>query len=154
MSVWLVRGGRDGQLAELSIKLKIIAVHFHEAITDLTFVESRHDLKLLMKQNDPVAKDQSIAVRASELWSFAKLIVPNDIIAMPLKRPSVFFGIVVGEYEYDSNLTASPHVRRMKSVKNAAKSNLPEDVTRRPRSPKILEKIDCDENLLRTSVGF
>jgi predicted Mrr-cat superfamily restriction endonuclease len=122
--------------------------------TDLAFVESKHDLKLLMKQNDPVAKDQSIAVRAAELWTFAKLIVPNDIIAMPLKRPSVFFGIVVGEYEYASNLTASPHVRRMKWLKNAAKSGLPKEVTLRLRSPKTLEKIEYDETLLRTSVGF
>ena len=96
MAVWIVRGGRLGEMEELALQkgLVVIDFGFRKSVTDFA---NRDDLRDQMPER---------VSGADQLWRFANEMQPGDTVVMPRKQPKgvVAVGKIKGGYTYRSDL--------------------------------------------------
>jgi restriction system protein len=112
MAVWLVRAGRRGERENFALEHGVATIDWHE-VPNIANINSRDDLRSVMRQIYPDAKPGKIQNYVAQVWAFADTIKQGDLIAMPLKgRSTVAFGEVTGPYAYrPENPEGARHTR-------------------------------------------
>lgn len=99
MSAWVVRGGSAGEFEASNLADGVATIAWKD-ISDLSECHSREDVRALVDAAFPGDHPQRRAVNTGQLWAFGHLIVPGDLVLMPLKtQPGyVAFGRCTGPY--------------------------------------------------------
>ena len=96
MTVWVVKGGRMGEMEELALQegLVVIDFGFRKSVTDFA---NRDELRDQMPERTS---------GANQLWRFANEMQPGDTVVMPRKQPKgvVAVGKIKGGYSYRTDL--------------------------------------------------
>ncbi len=104
MSVWLVRAGRYGETEHVALE-KGVAVLGWDALPDLSGVESRWDLRQIMRETYPHEKPAAVDNWLSQVWAFRGHIKVGDLVVLPIKsRQAIAVGRVSGPYQYRTDL--------------------------------------------------
>ncbi len=83
-------------------------------VGDLRVASDLPAMKVLMAQSRPEAGDKTNANHAAQLNAFANRIAVGDIVVLPIKQHGqLAFGVVTGEYEYQSGPGVLNHVRKV-----------------------------------------
>ena len=97
-TVWLIRAGGRGELAESFVENGIAAVGFGE-LGDLAEVSSRDEILELVKLDWPESSDGQARARANQLWALLSQVRRGDVVVMPSMNNSGFaLGTVTEEY--------------------------------------------------------
>lgn len=112
MAVWIVRAGRSGEREDLALEDGVAVIGW-DKLPDLSTVESREDVRNLIREHHPDAPPRQLGNWTGQVWSFVGRIEPDDLITLPLKtRSAVAVGRPTGPYEYRAdNPPGAHHVR-------------------------------------------
>lgn len=130
MTFWAVRAGAAGEREDFALENNVVVVGW-DGVPDLSALDSRADIKEVLRQIYPGEGDGRLANWAGQLFSFAHRIQINDIVALPRKGSGlVAFGIVSGPYCYVPNgPDMTLHQRPVQWLdKNVPRTNLPQDI--------------------------
>jgi len=118
MTVWLVRAGRSGERETLALEQSLSVLGWQE-MPDLSNVNSKEALEVLIRDTYPDAGKRRIANWTTQLWAFRSRIQVDDLVTLPLKQQSaVAIGKITGSYKYRPDLPAdSRHTRSTKWLK-------------------------------------
>lgn len=119
MSIWLVRGGKNGEFEDYSLNNDQTTIGWPE-LPDLSNVKSKDELYKIYEKTYPDFKKNTAINHVGQVWAFINKIHNGDYIVMPLKRRSaIAIGEVRGPYAYRTDLTNDiHHVRRVKWIKS------------------------------------
>ena len=118
MTVWVVRGGSDGEHEETFMSEDVVAIGFGLS-TSIAGFDSRESLREYMLNRNA----------ADQLWRFAREMPNDDMVVSPRKLISprvVTVGRVAGDYEFRPSLSA-PHTRPVKWIAQIPLSDFDED---------------------------
>jgi len=102
MNVWVVRGGRHGELEQLLLDQGVITGPSLD-LPDLSDVSSREDLTRIYERHRPELTAQQIAAYVGQWWTLLDRMQVDDLVVMPLKsRGTIAVGRVNGPYCYRS----------------------------------------------------
>ena len=100
LAAWLIRAGSHGEREDFVLKNGIAGVGF-EPVSDLTTATDRDQVRTVVRNAYPDAKERMVANFAGQLWSLRSRVKPGDLVALPLKRSSqIALGLVTRGYEY------------------------------------------------------
>lgn len=97
-----------------------------EAMPDLRTIGDDWDrLKDLVRRTFPAAKPGAVPVWTGVLYRFGFEMQVGDLVIAPYKPDSTLnFGVIEGEYEYDSQASRHPHRRKVKWLKTGVARGL------------------------------
>jgi restriction system protein len=146
MTVWLVRAGEKGEFEDFAV-INNVAVIIWRALSDLSTLRDRKDLRTRLENGYPNENPRTLANWESQVWSFIKEINEGDIVVLPLKKQSGFmFGEVVGDYFYiATNNVGEKHTRPVKWIKLVQKDQIDEDIRQSLRARQTVCRI-CRNN--------
>ena len=99
-TVWMIRAGRHGEREEFALESGLLGTGFG-GVPDLTQTTEREQVKRLVRDAYPGAKDGAVNNYAGQLWALRSRIKPGDLVALPLKKqPQIALGIVSRGYQY------------------------------------------------------
>ena len=102
-TAWLIRAGRSGEREDFNIEHGVAGLSWGN-IPDLSEVSSRRDLKPIVRQALPNARDGTVSTYTGQLWALRKRVRVGDLVVLPLKTTSqIALGTVTREYWYDTN---------------------------------------------------
>jgi restriction system protein len=128
MSVWMCRAGKFGEREDYALDNGRAVIGWEE-MPDLCKITSREGMLSLLREFHPQAKQRTLENWRNQLWAFRSTMQINDVIVLPQKlRPAIAFGIVKGDYEYDSSALVR-HSREVDWVlKDLPRVRLPKDL--------------------------
>jgi restriction system protein len=98
MTLWLVRGGRNGEFENEALDSKRAIIEW--GVPDLSCAETRDDLRRVLSENYPDESAKRLSNWDSQLWPFARVMQEGDLVVLPLKtRGTIAVGRVAGPYE-------------------------------------------------------
>lgn len=98
--LYLARAGKFGEDEELALENGIAVIRFDE-VPSLESAKDYDTVAALVGKALPNAKPKAIANHARQLWTFAHVIEPGDLVALPRKQTSqIALGRVTGAYQY------------------------------------------------------
>jgi 5-methylcytosine-specific restriction protein B len=114
---WLVAPGENANRWEYCQQKGIICIGWHE-MGDLSRFENREELQMQMQRtyvnNKGDQKNNTLC-----LWQFANEIQLGDIIVCKKGRSSyIGYGIITGDYEYNSDDPNMPNIRKVEWISN------------------------------------
>lgn len=97
-----------------------------EEIPDLRTVgDDRERIKDLVRKTYPGVKPGAVPVWAGILYRFAFEMQPDDVVVAPYRPDSTLnFGVVVGPYEFDTDVSRHPHRRKVRWVRTGVARGL------------------------------
>ena len=99
-TAWMIRAGRHGEREEFALESGLLGTGFGE-VPDLTPVTDREQVKRLVRDAYPGAKDGAVNNYAGQLWALRSRIKPGDLVVLPLKKnPQIALGVVTRGYRY------------------------------------------------------
>lgn len=124
MNVWVVRGGRQGELEQLLLDQGVITGPSFD-LPDLSSVSSREALSGMFRMHRPELTAQQIAAYVGQWWTLLDRMQVGDLVVLPLKsRGTIAVGRVSGPYRYRSEPDAV--VRHTRPVERLVQ-DLPRD---------------------------
>ena len=100
LTAWLIRAGSHGEREDFVLDNDIAGVEF-EGVSDLTDATDRDQVKTIVRDGYPDAKEGTITNFAGQLWSLRSRVKPGHLVVLPLKRrPQIALGRVTRGYEY------------------------------------------------------
>lgn len=123
ITVWGIRGGREGEAEFLFEKENVAAMGWKE-MGDLSSLKTRDDFKRRYEEVFPHVKSGTVPLHAGMLYRFVREIKNGDIIILPLKlkKPKeVWIGKVLAEYKYNPEVIF-PHIRKVEWVKKCPRT--------------------------------
>lgn len=137
MTLWVVKGGQDGELDREAYNLANSASTLGWAqLADLSTMASRRAVVAAIRSEHPDETDAQVQNWASSVFSFGNRILPGDLIAMPRKATgTIQFGQVAGDYRYepamlDHNREIGPHLLSVRWAADIVGSDLDTDLLR------------------------
>jgi restriction system protein len=130
MTLWLVRAGRHGEGEGVALQQNLAVIGWRE-LPDLSSIVTRDELAALLRNTYPDATAKKLTNWESQIWPFIQVIVPGDLVALPLKTQSgtVAIGRVVGPYKYRADLPAdSKHSREVEWLKEIPRTQFDQDL--------------------------
>lgn len=101
MALWLVRAGKYGQLEQQFLAENRIYLRWGNLDADLTTVSSRDEVKELVREIMPDAKEGKIVNGAGQVWAFTHGMEPGDWFVLPSKLKRVIhIGEVTSKLKY------------------------------------------------------
>src|SRR5690242_15692028 len=98
ISVWVVRGGNDNELAAQVPQKKTVAIGWDEAL-DVSRIASRDELRARMEEQHPGSGTPNAV---GQVFRFAHEIKPGDLILTPEKATKkVHVSRCAGDYLFD-----------------------------------------------------
>lgn len=102
MAVWLVRAGSAGEYEQKFLQEGRVYVTWEELDVDMAKLEERSSLAEAMAQRYPGANANKIRNWVSQVWPFAKVMQPGDLVVLPLKTQSaICVAEIVGNYHFE-----------------------------------------------------
>lgn len=99
-TAWMIRAGRHGEREEFALETGLLGTGFGE-VPDLTQTTEREQVKRLVRDAYPGAKDGAVNNYAGQLWALRSRIKPGDLVVLPLKKkPQIALGVVTRGYQY------------------------------------------------------
>jgi len=133
VTVWVVRGGREGEREELCLEKSLIIIGWKEVRLDLSTIETQAELRERLQQTyPPETKPDRLSNHAGQVFRFVKTIQRGDYVVMPRKgRKTAAVGLVTGPYEYRPDLGPDNiHVRPVNWLRDeVSRNSLPAAVT-------------------------
>ena len=121
MAVWVIRGGRSGEFIDLALERNLSIVGWGKKVDHNLSGLPQSEIKELLNAVSPDAPSGRNSTNAGQLYRFASVIEPGDLVVMPRgslpKSPDtesdsiVALGRVEGPYEYRTDLPGVRHVR-------------------------------------------
>lgn len=114
MTVWLVRGGMNGEQENLALENGVAVIGWDE-LPDLASIDGREKLSDLMREHYPEKGKGTIANYVGQVWAFRSRIEKGDLIVLPLKtRAMIAVGKCTGSYKYEpNNPEGARHTRKV-----------------------------------------
>lgn len=114
MDMWMVRAGEGGRLFDEFKDKEIIAIGWEE-VGDLSHVSSSEEIRDRVKEAYPHYSQGKLSISAGQIIRFRFEFKKGDhaITYNPEER-IYMIGEIVGDYEYNTELTEYHHVRRVK----------------------------------------
>lgn len=116
---WVVRLGEAGKFADICKKENIVALGWSELDVDLSIYAHLDQPEFIQKLTDGLRGaikekgDRTLAIWARQLYKFAVLMKPGDVVVSPANHDSVrYIGIVRGGYRYDPGQEELPYRHR------------------------------------------
>jgi len=111
MSVWLVRGDKEGQYHDVALEQGFTYVSFVE-VPDLSAATTREEIAALVAKGFPGANKFRLGNYSAQVFGFCQGMKVGDLVVMPQKsRAQVAIGRVSGPYAYRSDLGGIFHTR-------------------------------------------
>lgn len=99
-TAWLIRAGKRGGNEDFNLDKGLAGLDWR-AIPDLRRVASRDELKGLVRDASPDAKERSVSVQTNQLWRFKTEVRVGDLVVLPLKTTGqIALGTVTRAYWY------------------------------------------------------
>lgn len=130
MALWMVRAGSDGGREDFALESGIAVIGWSEAPA-LSQFPTREALSEYLRTVYPDEGENTTAHWARQMWTFAKRIQTDDIVALPLKsQPAVAFGRVTGPYQHrPTNPPGANHTLPVKWLRtDVPRSALDQDI--------------------------
>lgn len=108
MTLWLVRGGRNGEFESAAWDTGRAIIEW--SVPDLSAVTEREALRRVLAEAYPGESVKRLTNWESQLWPFARVMQRGDLVAMPRKsRGDIALGEVAGDYmRMDGDLHGRP----------------------------------------------
>jgi restriction system protein len=115
-AIWGIHGGRTGDADSLFLKHDVIAIGWPKVGDLAKLGPNREAIKAAVASAYPEKKANAIPNNAGQLYRFAHVVKPGDLVAYPSQRDrQIHVGRVEGPYRFDPNGEASyPNVRTVK----------------------------------------
>jgi len=98
-------------------------------MADLSIFKSREELAAALAATYPEEKGKTLSNWESQLWPFAQMMVPGDLVVMPRKtRASIAIGRVTGAYVYRTDVGEAHHTRPVEWITEAPRSAFSQDL--------------------------
>lgn len=108
MSVWIVKGGRQGEFEEAFLAHGVIGKGGQ--LRDLSGVQSVDDLRSIFEESHPDFKKSQIANHVGQFWSLLTRMQKGELVVLPLKTTgTIAVGRIDGDYQYRDDLGSSLH---------------------------------------------
>lgn len=102
MALWLVRAGGRGEYEQKFLDDSRVYLTWEGLNHDLSKLNSREELKELMRQVYPSASEKKIVHHAGQIWTFSHLLGKGDWVVLPSKyKPAIHVAEITGPYKYD-----------------------------------------------------
>jgi len=102
MAVWMIRAGSHGEYEQKFIQEKKVFVTWDDLNIDLSKLQQRNELKIMMAKLFPESKPKTIQNWVSQIWPFAHEIKKKDLIILPLKfQRAIQIGEITGDYTFE-----------------------------------------------------
>ncbi|MFJ5839826.1 CBS domain-containing protein [Streptomyces shenzhenensis] len=111
---WMVRAGADGEREDASLGEGLTIAGWSE-LGDLTHCSSWDGLRAEIAKAYPRESPRVLNNWQGQLWRFRSVLVPGDLVVLPLKDGNVAIGYLTGDYQYRAD--AAPGLRHVRSVK-------------------------------------
>jgi restriction system protein len=112
--LYLARAGKYGEDEELALENGIAVIRFDQ-VPSLESAKDYAAVEGLVGKALPNAKPKAIANHARQLWTFAHVIEPDDLVVLPRKQTSqIALGRVTGPYQYKKIAGEYRHTRPVK----------------------------------------
>ncbi|MFG1765747.1 hypothetical protein ACGFIH_20595 [Micromonospora parva] len=99
-AAWMVRAGRDGEREDAALHEGLAIAGWPE-LGDLSTIETRAELRDLVRNAYPDRSSAVVANWTGQLWRFINRIKVDDLLVVPLRRrEQLAIGKVCGGYEY------------------------------------------------------
>lgn len=109
MALWLIRAGKGGEYEARFLEGGQIIATWNGLKVDLGKLQNVAALREELQRFNPDEGSKAIINWASQLWPFAHVMKPGDLVVLPRKtRPSIAVGKIVGEYQYHPS-AANPY---------------------------------------------
>src|SRR4051812_36503628 len=83
MTVWVIRGGRSGEFIELALERGLSIVGWGERVDHDLSGLSQSEIKGLLNAAFPEAPAGRSRTNAGQLYRFASVVEPDDLVVMP-----------------------------------------------------------------------
>lgn len=125
----MVRAGKYGEWETLALE-KNMAILGWKQTPDLSSVQSRDQLREILKKAYPDQKIKTLINFESQIWPFLRVMEKGDLVAMPLKsRSAIAFGTVEGPYLYSKDFPEnSRHTRKVNWFKEISRDKFDQDL--------------------------
>ena len=130
--VWVVRGGRDDEIAQQLIEREAVAISFRTTF-DLSLLPTRGDV---LTKLEAARGEHANTNVAGQMFRFAHEIEEGDVVLTPQKRPRlVHVSYCAGRYSLDSSVFGSHphylHVLPLDHMTSIAWLDFPTDVRKK-----------------------
>ena len=129
MTVWIVRGGRNGEFEEEALQTNTVAIGW-PSVGDLADATDRQRVSSLLEKAYGDRTPRWLGNSVGKLLGFAHEMQPDDLVVMPRKgQPIIAIGEVTGAYEYRPEAQEFPHSRPVKWLnREVSKDSLDQDL--------------------------
>lgn len=129
MTLWMVRAGKHGERELLALNENIAVIGWEE-LPDLSNIQSRDQLAVLLQKIDSNEKPKTLINWESQIWPFIREMKKGDLVALPFKsRAIILIGEVTGEYQYRPDLPPdAKHTRPVKWKGEYSRTQFDKDI--------------------------
>jgi len=149
MTLWAVKAGLNGERENYNL-LNNVCTFGWSQLPNLAELGTREGIQQVIQAAlaaEGSVKAGSVRIYTKHAYSFALVIEPGDLIAMPLQSQGpVMFGDVNGAYGFNANAPGhiGPHLRRVSWYRPVPRTQLSAEVLRAIRQPQTLFEIRID----------
>ena len=129
MTVWVIRGGRNGEREGEALQDGIFGIGFGQ-LENLSATLTREAAKQLVQEANPDASARTVSAWTTSVWAFRDGIQNGDLIVMPRKgQNTIAIGEMAGDYEYCADTPDSRHRRAVTWInQEVPRDSLKEDL--------------------------
>ncbi|MDX1995355.1 MAG: restriction endonuclease [bacterium] len=124
-TLWGLHAGRTGDANTLFLKQERVAIGWPEMGDLNTLFPNRDSFKTKYIKTYPAEKPGAVPLNTGQIFRFIHEIQVNDIVIYPAKHTrSIHIGQVIGEYEYNPQLSSAyPHQRSVKWLRELPRTH-------------------------------
>ena len=157
MTLWVVRAGKNGEEEGYALANNIVTIAWND-LSDLSDYEDfdllyeKYQLTYPRIEHDKTTDyDKSSRLQCGEVWAFLKKIEIGDYVVLPSKNTDdVFFGEIIGDYEYKQYAENVIHTRKVKWLKTIKRNEIDSEIINSLNTPLTVfnvEKNNAEEYL-------
>ena len=130
MALWLIRAGRHGQGEQRFLDDSRVYLGWGGVDIDLRKVSDRNEVKAVLRERMPDAKDGKINNGASQIWAFAKEMSIGDWFVLPSKmKRAIHVGEIASGLKYEVINGEPTSYREVKWIEtDVPRSNFAQDL--------------------------